>query len=418
MSILDKPHEGSIVAREDLSVSMGQQGDTSQHGLEQRRLEELPRPVVTFVTGGCKISLRQALVSCLRELEKEGIVRFEPDAGGIPVISVRASEPRSGRSLLPFEKVTLERVSSRSGGQANIPLSALLSNDGDDYSTWKKSQVNEIAQEARRAGLARKRLPEHTWWGILALIAVAIAAIVIHQVHPKGTAVTGGIAFYTSLALLIATIRLYRWRLTPEGVAAVDSWRRDGGGVPGAAHGAGATGEKTIWGLTAPGGAPLPPGHAWSSLGGQWHTVRLGHALKRPYWSGLRGLRLILGWTAVGSFFTVIAGLTQDMNANGKLLAIAPAAVGALVILALWLPAFAMRMNLPDSVTFTGQVVKRWFVDGGEYSPDHDWICIDDGSGTAMKFDIPPDRYFGYSAGDTVRVTWSPRRRCLLDIGR
>jgi hypothetical protein len=226
----------------------------------------------------------------------------------------------------------------------------------------------------------------------------------------------GGTLIYVAPALVIfAAIRLYRWRLTPEGDAAVDAWRRDGGGVPGTAQGAG-TGEKTTWGLTAPGGAPLPPGHAWSSLGGQWHTVRLGREIKRPYWSSLRGLRLVLGWTAAVSFFTVIIGFANGMDAHGKLIAITPAVVGALVLLALWLPPFAMRMNLPDSVTFIGQVVKKWYVEAGEYSPSHDWIIIDDGSPTAMKFDIPEDQYFGYSAGTTVRVTWSPRRRCLLDV--
>jgi hypothetical protein len=392
---------------------------TMQHGgISPRRLEELPRPVVTFLVSGCKLSLRQAFVGSLRELDKEGLVRFEPDAGGTPVLSFIASEPRSGRSLLPFEEVALERVRTRSGTQGRVPLSAVLSDDGDEFGAWASRQIDEIAQEARRAGLARKRLPRHTWAVILPLIAAAIgAAIVVHGMHPKGSGGVIGGAVVAALVLLFFPIRLYRWRLTPEGTAAVDSWRRDGGGVSGAVLVPGAVGEKTHWGLTTLSGEPLPPGHAWSSLGGQWHTVQLGLELSPAYWSGLQGLGMLLGLTAFASFFSVIIGAAAySMDPVGKLIAITPAGLGALVIVTCWLPAFTLRMQLPDSVTFVGEVVKKWHQDGGDYSPDHDWVCVDDGSPTTMKFDVGRGTYEALSVGGLVRVTWSPRQRRLLGI--
>jgi hypothetical protein len=383
----------------------------------QRALDELPRPAVTFLVSGCRISLRQALVGALRELDKEGLVRFEPDQGGTPVVSLSAGQSRSGRSLLAYEVVALERLRRRTGTQGNVPLSALLTDDGDDYDSWAKRQVDEVAQETRRAGLARKRLPRHTWGAILPLIAAAICtAIVIHGIHPKDTGAASGVAAMAAVALLCVPIRLYRWRLTPEGDAAVDLWRRDGGITQGLMPGAVPAGEKTVWGLTAPTGAPLPPGHAWSSLGGQWHTVRLGLELKRPYWSGLPGLRTVLAWTIMASLPCVAIGFAGGFSPDGKLIALAPAALGTVVILAFWLPAFTMRMNLPDNVTFIGEVVRQWHVDGGDYSPDHDWVCIDDGSPTTMKFDVSRETYWQLRVGTRVRVSWSPRNRRLNHV--
>jgi hypothetical protein len=394
-------------------MSVNQQGWSSS---PQRRAEEFPRPVVTFLLNRCRLSLRQALVDCLRELDNEGLVRFETQ-GGTPVISLVADQPQSGRVLLPYEEVALDRVRTRAGRQADAPLSVLLSDDGDDYKRWAGRQVNEIGMEARRAGLARKRHPRHTWAAVFSLIALVICtALVVHGAHPKASGVVGGFAVAAVIVLLCAPIRLYRWRLTPEGAAAVDSWRRDGVGVPGAVPGTGAMGERTILGLTAPSGDPLPPGHAWSSLGGQWHTVRLGEELKRPFWSGLPGLGAALSLTAMGSFFSAIIGWAVGFNHDGKLIAFAPAALCAFAVLVGWLPAFVIRMGLPDNVTLTGEVVRKWHVDGGEYSPDHDWVCVDNGSPTAMKFDVGTGTYYQLSVGGRVQVSWSPRHGRLNDI--
>jgi hypothetical protein len=144
--------------------------------------------------------------------------------------------------------------------------------------------------------------------------------------------------------------------------------------------------------------------------------VRLGLELKRPYWSGLPGLRTVLAWTIMASLPCVAIGFAGGFNPDGKLIALAPAALGTLVILAFWLPAFTMRMNLPDDVTFIGEVVRQWHVDGGDYSPDHDWVCIDDGSPTTMKFDVSRETYWQLRVGTRVRVSWSPRNRRLNHV--
>jgi hypothetical protein len=395
-----------------LSMSMGQ-----QVGISQRRLDELPSPVVAFLVNRCRLSLRHALVGCLRELDKEGLVRFEAIAGGMPVVSLGSDAPRSGRSLLAFEEVALARVRTRAGRQVRVPLSVLLSDDGDDYKHWAKQQIDEIGEEAKRAGMAAKSFPRYAWRVVFAAIAVAIcAAIVVRVIDPQAAGAVAGAVVAGGVVVLCLPLFFRSWRLTPAGAAAVDSWRRDGGGVPGIAQGLGPVGQRTYAGLNAPGGAPLAAGQAWSSLGGQWHTVRLGLELKPPRWSALPGLRKVLSWTVGASFFAVIAGVTEGWDLNGKLLALAPAALGVFVILVFWLPAFSMRMRLPDNVTFIGEVVRQWHVDGGDYAPDHDWVCVDDGSPTTMKFDVGPATYSQLKVGGLVRVSWSPRRRCLHHI--
>ena len=72
-------------------------------------------------------------------------------------------------------------------------------------------------------------------------------------------------------------------------------------------------------------------------------------------------------------------------------------------------------MALPDDVTFTGEVVKLQFVDGGD-SADAHLVWIDDGSPVTMKFDVAASTYQRLSVSDLVLVNWSPRRSRLHDI--
>jgi len=73
-------------------------------------------------------------------------------------------------------------------------------------------------------------------------------------------------------------------------------------------------------------------------------------------------------------------------------------------------------MRLPDSVIFTGEVIKRWKVEDSE-GPDSFLCCVDDGTAAAAPtFDVGSVRYGQLETGDLVRVTFRPRRQQLLDI--
>jgi hypothetical protein len=380
-------------------------------------LEEMPRPVVAFLLAGCKLRPHEALAGCLRELADEGLVRYQTDGAGVPVISLGADSPRSGRPLLEFEQVALARVRGRTGRMGGVPFSALVSDDGDGYKNWTARQQEELGQEASRAGLAVKSSPKGSWRIVLTLAAAAICTVlVVHGVNWKtGDHIAPPVLSFAFLVLLVPLF-LRRWRLTPDGAEAVASWRRAGRGVPGAASGLAADNDRTVWALDGPGGAPLPRGQAWSSLGGQWHTVQLGAALSRPFWSTPAALGLVLMWTLIGSLFALLIGAVGlGFDSLGKLIALTPAMLAAVVIVLLWLPAYTSRIRLPDNVTFTGEVVRLEFVDGGE-DPDGHLAWIDDGSPVTMKFDVGPVTYHGLSVGQLVQVSWSPRRRALNGV--
>lgn len=386
--------------------------------MPQYGLEEVPRPVAAFLLDECKLKPREALIECLRELADEGLVRYETDATGMPVISVGADSPRSGRPLLRFEQVALERVRTRARQLARVPFSALVSDDGDGYENWAKEQQDELGQEARKAGLAVKTAPKGSWQAVLSLAAVAVGAVVsVHTVDWKAGDAIAGPVLTAAFLVLFVPLCLRRWRLTPKGAAAVGAWRRAGRGVPGAARGLGTDSGETVWALDGPGGATLPRGHAWSSLGGQWHTVQLGQELSRPTWSTLSGLGMVLVWTFMGSFFAVlIGGVVFGFAQGGTLIAVTPAALATVLIAGCWVPAYTRRMALPDDLTFTGEVVKLHYVNGGSDSPDEHLAWVDDGSSVSMKFDVGSAMYQGLSVGDLVLVNWSPRRGRLKDI--
>ena len=381
-------------------------------------LEELPRPVVTFLLNECRQQPRDALIECLRELADDGVVRYETDASGLPVFSVLAQAPRSGRPLLPFEEVALARVRKRAGRLGLVPFSALITDEGDDYESWAKQQQEELGQAARQAGLAVKSAPRGSWRVTLALIAVALGTIIcVHTVDWKlGDRILWPVLIGAFVALFVP-LSLRKWRLTPAGGAAVDSLRSYGYGSAGPAQGLYPDSGRTAWALDGTGAAPLPRDRAWSSLGGQWHTVQLGEAVTPAYWSTKSGLYFILTFAFIGSFISLmIGGLVFGLDPEGKLIAITPSALAAFLITSCWMPAYNSRMKLPDAITFDGEVVKLRLVDGGSDSPDEHFAWIDDGSPVTMKLDVGSALYQRLSVGCLVAVNWSPRRRSLNSL--
>jgi hypothetical protein len=386
--------------------------------MPQYGLEELPRPVVTFLLDECRQEPREALIECLRELAADGVVRYETDAAGLPTFSLLAQAPRSGRPLLPFEEAALARVRKRAGRLGRVPFSALVTDEGDDYKNWAQQQREELGQAARQAGLAVKSSPRGSWRVTFALIAVVLCTVLlVHAVDWKVGDKILAPALIAAFLGLFVPLWLRRWRLTPAGAAAVDWLRAAGYGAPGAVRGRNPDSGRTAWELDGTGAAPLPKDHAWSSLGGQWHTVQLGQELSPAFWSTRSGLYFVLTVTLIGSFICwMIGGLAFRLDPAGTLIAISPAALGAFLISSLWLPAYHSRMKLPDTVTFTGEVVRLRFVDGGSDSPDEHLAWIDDGSPVSMKFEVGTGAYQQLSVGTLVDVSWSPRRRCLNSI--
>jgi hypothetical protein len=201
-------------------------------------LEELPRPVVTFLMNGCKQEPRDALIECLRGLAEDGVVRCETDAAGLPAFRVLSWPPRSGRPLLAFEEVALVRLRKRANRLGSVTCSALVTDDGDDYQSWAQLQREELGQAAQQAGLAVKSARKGSWLFTFGLIAAAACTVlVVHGVNWKAGDKIAWPVFTGSFLLLLVPLFLRRWRLTPAGVAAVASVRSTGLGGPGMARG-------------------------------------------------------------------------------------------------------------------------------------------------------------------------------------
>jgi hypothetical protein len=265
------------------------------------------------------------------------------------------------------------------------------------------------------------------------LFAIVVATVIaVLAITGKAGETMPFLVLPPSVLALLVPLALYRWRLTPAGVDAVASWRRDGyealrtpgGQGPGTGQaGTGHTGTgrteagRTVWALDGPQAAALPTGHAWSSFGGQWHTVKLGRLLPKPYWSLFPGFRIVLVFTVLASVYSnLTGGLVMHFNANGKLIAFGPAVVGAAVLLILWLPFFARRMAMPGKAQYLGEIVRLLHIEGGSETPEQYLAWVDDGSPTSRQWEVSRDVYYRLSVADPVQVTWSPRRASVIDI--
>ncbi len=355
--------------------------------------------MIAFLVSNCRYS-PQVGTAVVLALAAGGVLRSQPDPDGVLAIGVAAAAPPSGRPLLPFEQLTVDRVRSRAAGRGAVPLPVLLSDDGDDFTQWRKELTDALGSQARQAGLAR-RSPGRTVCCVLLALALAggLAVIIASQVsHQAGhAAVVSGDVLGIAL---VAPLLLIRWRPTPAGVAAARRYRQQG-----------------VRPAAATPGMPLPKGQAWSCSGGSWHPVCVGRLQAPPRWSTLWPLLPLGFYMAAGTVVSSAIGLAADHNhAQGLLIGAAPAAAGGMVILGLWLPAYARRMSLPDRASYTGEIVKRWKVTDSE-EPDRYYLCVDDGiSAAGHSYQVTDDQYHRIAVGELAEVTYSPRWRRLVEI--
>jgi len=181
-----------------------------------------------------------------------------------------------------------------------VPLPVLLSDDGADYASWRKRLTDELGNEAKRAGLASRRSGRGAWLiAAAALTGTLVAAMAGFSIRPADGKTALEVGFYVSLLSLAVPAIRRRWRLTPEGTEAVGWWRQHvtAAALPGAWPASGARTDlpAAAAGLRWPAGRPVPRGHAWSSLGGQWHPVRVGPQPRPSQWSTLSTLA---GWSS------------------------------------------------------------------------------------------------------------------------
>jgi hypothetical protein len=336
----------------------------------QQSPPDLPIGLIAFLLNDCWYSAEVA-TRCVLGLADNGVLRAEPGPGGALTISLATASPLSGRTLQPFEEVTLDRIRSRTARRADVPLSVLLSDDGEDYNVWRGRLTDALGREGRRTGLTTRAASKGVWYVQLAvttvIVLIALGAYQISVKDGQNALALGGLAV---LLALLGILFADDWRPTRKGAAVAALWRQPGSHPPRLPPdprvGSTALVPTAPAPGSGPGSAPLPSTQVWSSFGGHWHPVFVGEPARPPRRAAVR------------------------------------------------------RLSLPGRVTITGEVVKRWKDNSGSGDgPASHLVCIDDGSsGEGLTFDVAETWYKQLSTGDMVRVTYDPRRVSVHDIQR
>ena len=320
-----------------------------------------PTGLIAFLLNNCSYSSGVA-ARCVLGLVDEGVLRAEPGPGGALTISLAAASPASGRALRPFEEVTLDRIRSRMTQRADVPLSVLLTDDGEDFDIWRGRLTDALGREGERMGLTTRASGKGAWYvqlGVTVVVGLIVLIAYLSSVHDGEIALGfGAIAVVATLASVIIG----------------GGWRPTRGGAV-----AGALRQQGIFKMLPPdprvnplalmppviasgsglADAPLPSTHAWSSFGGDWHPVlvrRLGSQAERG-----------------------------EMGPPSS----------------------------PGRVAFTGEVVKRWteLFGPSDVETRSYLICIDDGSSEeGVTFDVAEACYKQLRTGDVAQATYNPQR--------
>jgi hypothetical protein len=318
-----------------------------------------PAGLIAFLLNNCNYSSGVA-ARCVLGLVDEGVLRAEPGPSGALTISLAAVAPASGRALRPFEEVVLDRIRSRTAQRADVPLSVLLSDDGEDYDVWRERLTGALGSEGGRADLTTQAASKGEWYVWLGLaVVIGLITLIAYQFSVKAAeyvAGFGGVAF--AFILVGMLVGGGRWRPTRQGAAA-GALRR----LPPDPR----VGTMALAGTRfgpGPGIAPLEGNQVWSSFGGRWHRVVVGKPGSPP-------------------------GRAAERHPSS-----------------------------PDRVTITGEVVKRWtsLTGPSDVETTRHLVCIDDGSlYEGVTFDAPEACYRQLRTGDVAQVTYDPRRG-VIDV--
>jgi hypothetical protein len=367
---------------------------------------------------------------------------FEFRQPGLDAMQTTVHVPAAGpdaSGLRPYERSVLDRIRGLAVGGV-VPVTALTFRDAAESKSWNARLRTAVIDEARAAGLSRRRFGR----GVVSLLVVsaAIAGVVIGlaAVHyglgraddDKPGFGAGVVAF----AILSAIAgRAMGERDTPSGreVAArwlgVRDWLRgheqfdelppasvaiwDRYLAYGAAVGATRLASAVL---------DLEMGNrklVWSSFGGTWHRVRVRYP---RFWA--RYGRPTSGLVIRGLVTAIVGGvLLRILGSDDRL--VLPALV--ILLFGVYLLIRAL-LDLAMAREITGEVLWRenWKSrGGGEDQPPVPWLdylAIDDGSGDrTVAWGVPVSAPTSCHDGDTVTVTvrpWSRRVVALTVVGR
>lgn len=327
--------------------------------------------------------------------------------GGPALCVVPAQTP--GGPLTPFERRVVAHVALRAGARGEVPAPALSDGFGGGETEFMSAFREEVDAEARRLGLTRSRLSGRRIGLLLLLLFIPAGALIPVAAHWHGLAYAGGLYF---IGLWVAVGVGVSRRRSASGQAVLDYWRS-------AVAASGGGGERTVAYAAALGAAPaalavFAPGStnvAWSSYRGSWQLVEI----ETSTWSWAKGC-LIPAAIGLGSllYFAVAIWL----GTHGMAL-LAEEMVGLVVAagIAAGLVALARRTSSPRFAEFDGQVIRQWFVKGGDDSPDEYHVAVDDGTREkAWDFSVGSEPYRQLTPGTFVRARVNLRSRADVTV--
>jgi Predicted membrane protein (DUF2207) len=380
-----------------------------------------------------------AYQATILDLAARGFLAVSHERGSLRV--ALAGPPAGAAALAGYEQQVLGDMRARLAGASGAPFEVVAAAcTADVRGIWGPFE-EKLRAEARRRGISRLVLPPTGRIALLACVitaAVAVLAFLAVRLfplpgigHPVLAAAAAAAAFWCCLAFLD-----HQERLTGAGSALAARWKRERADVAAAppawndvhpvalrrrAFAVAARVPQSAPGQSDPGRparAPRPragppaakgrPPEAWSSFSGTWRRVRITGQSEGLGMGG--GVALLVGaaWLGVLSYALTIPGGTGPLPLAAAAAAVAAAVAGVRKL--------ARLSALPNTTTFDGQVIARWYevADSEQGSGDVPCTAVDDGrrawtfSGSGV--------YDRVALGDLVRVTVNPRSRKLLGL--
>jgi hypothetical protein len=304
--------------------------------------------------------------------------------GGPALCVVPAKTP--GGPLTPFERRVVAHVALRAGARGEVPAPALSDGFGGGESEFMSAFRGEVDAEARRLGLTRARLSGGRIGLLLLLLFIPAGALIPVAAHGRGWAYAAGLYF---AGLWVAVGVGVSRRRSASGQAVLDYWRStvaaSGGGDGRIRAYAAALGKApAALAVFAQGSTEV----AWSSYRGSWQLIEI----ETNTWSWPQGCGI---WLAIVFGPILYFGAAIWLGTHGFVL-LAEEMVGLVVAggIVAGLVALARRAS-PQFAEFDGQVIRQWFVKGGDDSPDEYHVAVDDGAREkAWDFSVgsEPDR--------------------------
>jgi hypothetical protein len=350
-------------------------------------------------------------------------------------VHVRAEAPDSS-GLKPYEKFVLARIRGLAVGGV-VPITALTFRNEAESKSWNSRLRTAVVDEARAAGLSRRRFGKGVVTLLVLSAAVAGVIIGLAAVHygfgradDDKPGFGAGILAFGALSAVAGRAMGERDTLSGREVAArwlgVRDWLRGHDQFDELPPASVAIWDRYLGYGAAVGATRLASAVldlemgdkklVWSSFGGTWHRVRVRYPSFWPRYGRPTSSLVIRGVV-----FAVIGGILLRFLGNLPL-------IGLLILLFGVYLLIRALLDLAMAREITGEVLWRenWKSrGGGEDEPPVPWLdylAIDDGTADrTVAWGVPISSSTSCGDGDTVTVTvrpWSRRIVALTVVGQ